>query len=204
MNFATHSHLHADAVLQLSEKKLALEEIFSAIRGISDNDLIRHFEAGPASKSLSKSINALLRESLSGLGWSPESPIFQDDNYSDRRWRLDFAKGPISVEVAFNHGEAIPWNLLKPVLASRLNHVRKAIQTEVGIVICATEALKFAGNFDSAVGEFEKFKRYLNPMQEVLNAPILLIGLEAPETFHVEGRRVGNRVIGTVVRHENY
>ena len=30
-----------------------------------------------------------------------------------RRWRLDFAKESISLEVAFNHGEAIAWNLLK-------------------------------------------------------------------------------------------
>lgn len=203
MDFVTHSHLHAEAVLVDPSKKEVLTELFHAIESISDEELIFHFNSGPESKSLSKSINALLKHRLVQLDWTAEAAIFQDDAYFDRRWRLDFAKGPISVEVAFNHGEAIPWNLLKPVLASRLNHVKKAIQTEVGIVICATERLKSAGNFDSAVGEFEKFKRYLNPLQEVLTAPILLIGLDAPKTFFIEGRRVDRRNVGQVTRFEN-
>jgi hypothetical protein len=43
----------------------------------------------------------------------------QDPNYNDTRvWRLDFARESMSVEVSFNHGEALAWNLLKPVLAS--------------------------------------------------------------------------------------
>lgn len=88
----------------------------------------------------------------------------------------------------FNHGEAISWNLLKPVMASELNHVRKAIQTSAGIVICATEEMREAGNFDSAVGTYEKFLRYLTPMYNVLTAPLLMIGLKAPESFYIDHR----------------
>ena len=95
-------------------------------------------------------------------------------------------KEKISVEVAFNHGEAIAWNLIKPVLASELNHVAKDIQTSAGIIICATNGMKKAGNFDSAVGSYEKFLRYLLPLQNMLPTPILIIGLDAPDSFHVD------------------
>jgi len=204
MEFRTTSHLHAEAALNYPKRTEVLDELLAVIASINDEDLIFGFESQGPSKSLSKTINTLLRERLVARGWSAESAIFQSDEYSDKRWRLDFAKEPISVEVAFNHGEAIAWNLIKPVLASRSNHVKKAIQTQIGVVICATENLKVAGNFDSSVGEFEKFERYLNPLQEILTAPILLIGLLAPVSFHIEGLRVGNRSIGHVVRHENF
>ena len=49
-----------------------------------------------------------------------------------------------------------------------------------------------AGNFDNAVGSYEKFITYLKPYQNILTCPIVLIGLEAPETFVVdsESRRI--------------
>ena len=89
------------------------------------------------------------------FGWREESPIFQDTDYQGDTWRLDFAKENISIEVAFNHGSVIAWNLLKPVLASELNHVQKAIQTKVGVIICATDGMKTTGGFDGAVGSYE-------------------------------------------------
>lgn len=136
--------------------------------------------------SLSYAINSLIHERLTALGWLAEAPIFQDNQYQGDRWRLDFAKGVFSVEIAFNHGEAAAWNLLKPVLASELNHVQKAIQTKVGIVVTATDAMKEAGAFDSAVGSFEKYLTYLKPLQGVLSAPILLVGLLPPTSFRVQ------------------
>ena len=99
---------------------------------------------------------------------------------------MDFAKNNISVEVAFNHGEAIAWNLLKPVLASELNHVQKDAQTRLGVVIMASEDMKRLGGFDSAVGTFEKAVRYLKPLQNQLTCPMVLIGLSAPESFEVK------------------
>ena len=96
---------------------------------------------------------------------------------------IGFAKKNISLEVAFNHGEAIAWNLLKPVLASELNHVQKEAQTSLGVVIMATEDMKSAGGFDSAVGTYEKAIRYLKPLQNQLSCPMVLIGLKAPEHF---------------------
>ena len=73
---------------------------------------------------------------------------------------LDFAKNSISVEVAFNHAEAIAHNIIKPVLASELNHVQK-IQTKLGIIVTATKYE--TKGFDGAVGTFEQFIEYFKP-----------------------------------------
>jgi len=188
-----------------------LDELLGVISGITDDDLKEVFTAktvkqrastGRVDKSLSIAINGLLKTRLAAKGWATESPIFKGTEYGDEKvrgdktkkntknpWRLDFAKSDISVEVAFNHGEAIPWNLLKPVIAGELNHVDKAIQSEFGVVICATEAMKKAGNFDSAVGEYEKFLKYLKPLRNFLTVPMLIVGLEAPKTFQIDPDR---------------
>ena len=98
----------------------------------------------------------------------------------------------MAIEVAFNHGEAIAWNLMKPSIAAEINHVD--VQTDIGVgigvVITATENLKKAGDFDNAVGTYEKVKRYLNPMFQKLTVPIILVGLEAPESFHVKNHEI--------------
>jgi hypothetical protein len=76
---------------------------------------------------------------------------------------------------------------MKPVLAAEINHV--GVQTDIGagigIYICATKALKKAGGFDGAVGEYEKVLRYLLPMANKLTRPLIIVGLEAPETFRI-------------------
>ena len=67
-------------------------------------------------------------------------------------------------------------------------YVQKAIQTEIGVIICATDELKRRGGFDSAVGSYEKFIRYLKPLQDVLVTPILILGLEAPVSFKLDAK----------------
>ena len=189
MKFQLHSHRHAETILRQDQYSAVFTELLTAISSISEEDLATNFSGIERSskKSLSQSINALIRERL-GDSWKPESPIFQESEYEGESWRLDFAKPPVSVEVAFNHGEAIAWNLLKPVLASELNHVQKAIQTEIGVIICATDELTRRGGFDSAVGSYEKFIRYLKPLQDVLVTPILIVGLEAPVSFKLDAK----------------
>lgn len=117
--------------------------------------------------------------------------------------RLDFAKNDISIEVGFNHGEAIAWNFIKPTLAGELNHVEKAIQTKICIIITATQDLKVAGGFDGVVGTYEKYIQYLNPLRHILTAPILIIGLEAPLSFYISHKKIGtngsNKYLGEVV-----
>lgn len=189
MNFTTYSHRSAETLFLYDERYVELyQEITNTLMSITDEDIIEAYNAigRQSKKSLSQPINRLIKDRLTNIGWLSESPIFEEDGYTDKKWRLDFAKDEISIEVAFNHGEAIAWNLLKPVMASELNHIRKAIQTSAGIVICATDELREAGNFDRAVGTYEKFLRYLIPMYNLLPSPILLIGLRAPETFYID------------------
>ena len=200
MRYVTHSHQHAEEVLASGRFQPLLREIIRVIEGISDENIIEQFNSMKPAKSLSKAINVLLKVNLVREGWSAESAIFQGKEFKAKKWRLDFAKETISIEVAFNHGEAIAWNLLKPVMASQQNHIKKAITTEVGVIICATKGLKVAGNFDNAVGEYEKFLRYLTPMQAVLPTPLLIIGLEVPKSFQVVGKKINGKNIGAIER----
>ena len=149
MKYTMKSHRHAiDILTNVNEYQGLLDEILSSITNLTDERLIKDFEEnyvskGKATKSLSKTINRLLKEELTSKGWEAESFIFGESKYGDHTWRLDFAKkvvledpdlvgdektdSGISIEVAFNHGGSIAWNLLKPVIASEINHVDKEI-----------------------------------------------------------------------------
>ena len=187
-------HRHSNHLVKQDNKfKNEYNEIMDSINSISEKDLVKTFnerkKTRPNTKSLSEPINLLLKEKLSGFGWTLESGIFKEPPYNQgnrSRWRLDFAKNKTSIEVAFNHQEATAHNIMKPVLASELNHVQKDIQTELGVIIVATESLKKGGNFDSAIGTFEKFIEYFKPYNNVITVPIVLIGLETPETFLID------------------
>jgi len=202
MKFVTHPYKHADIVLADPRHRKDYEDIVDAIASITDSDLItRHqLRKNKGVKSgLAPTINALLKERLVSKGWQAESAIFQGEEFKDKIWRLDFARDSVSVEVAFNHGEAIAWNLLKPVLASEVNNVQKAIKTEVGVLITATKNLKTAGAMDNATGEYEKVLRYLVPLSTLLSVPLLIIGLEAPESFKLKSKYPTCDDWGTVV-----
>ena len=198
MRFIEYSHRHADAIIannpQLKER---YEQFIGALRSISDEELIEDFMSkkaeyaarGTAFKSMTPSINGILKARLLEIpGWEAEVDIFNDTTgaIGNTEWRLDFAcDNAFCVEVAFNHGEAIAWNLLKPVLSCELNHVEKAVQGQLGIYVCATDNMKIAANIDSASGSFEKVLRYLPPMMNQLTIPMMIIGLEPFETFKI-------------------
>ena len=214
MNFITHNHRFAlDIVESNPELKSLWEEITASILSITDEQLIAEFSNTPTKMSISDAINRLLDAELVKRGWIAQSAIFQGEEYLEKKWRLDFSKriqNPakgitgMAIEVAFNHGEAIAWNLMKPVLAAEMNQVE--LQTEigsgVGVYICAASDLKEAGGFDGAVGEYEKVLRYLNPMFQKLSVPLIIIGLNAPKTFRIEKTKnpITKRNIGKVVK----
>lgn len=221
MKYRVFSHRHAKQVLENTpEYRLLYQEVRESIENVTDSRLITHFKdnyetPGKAKKSISESINNLISVELVAAGWRPEARIFRDADFGDGKWRLDFAKNTsipesdsrpygeltetgLSIEVAFNHSGSIAWNLLKPVLASELNHVEKDIQTSVGIVIAATRDLQIAGGFDGAIGVFEDYVSHLIPLRDVLTVPILVIGLEAPETFRISHSKKGTTTFGHV------
>ena len=222
MKFITHSHRFGSEIFNEVEELWVLwQELELAIHSISDIDLQEHFRINyeGKSKSISQTINALVKDRLTKAGWTEESHLFAEKMYREQggRWRLDFSKATeipdttsgvegrkqpagVAVEVAFNHGEAIAWNLLKPVIAGELNHVPQEtkIGAGVGVVICATKSLKDAGGFDGAVGEYEKILEYLRPMRNFLTVPMVIIGLEAPESFHLALHKEGSKSIGII------
>ena len=178
-------------------------------------------------KSLSKTINELIYDGLNAKTprelegksdegiWIAESQIFGESDYGLNEWRLDFARkvsiadlevlndtkespSGISIEVAFNNAGSAAWNLIKPVIASELNHVKKNIQTSLGIVIAATEELKRAGGFDSTVGTFEHYTKMLVPMRDIVTVPMLIIGLRAPKTFRIAQESINGKLYGRI------
>ena len=174
MKFRTYPHRHAYEIFIEDENINRLwNEIVEVLKSISEEDIINEFNSERRkAKSISEAINKLIAKGLSAKGWNEQSPIFADPNYSDNKgtWRLDFAKDDIAIEVAFNHGGNVSWNLIKPVLSSELNHVEKAIQTQVGVLITATDDMKRVGGFDGAVGSYEKYVEYLKPLNNINNA----------------------------------
>ncbi len=198
MEFISFSHRFAEPIVNSDALLLSrYNEFVNTLQNITDLDLaldfinrkIEHRLRGTNFKSLTPSINRLIKERLSFIpGWLSEVNIFNDTTgvLGNTEWRLDFAcDNAFCVEIAFNHGEAIAWNLLKPVLACELNHVQKAVQGKIGIYVCATDDLKKAVNIDSASGSFEKVLRYLPPMMNQLTIPIMIIGLKPPINFFI-------------------
>jgi hypothetical protein len=201
MDFVYTSHRDARELFSTSHAYMHLwDEVTAAIANVTEERITDYFESHFTGnqKSISYAVNALLKQEFESFGWTPESWIFADADFRSSKWRLDFAKESVAIEVGFNHGEAVAWNLLKPVVAGELNHVEKAIQTKVGIVIAATEQLRVAGGFDSAVGTYEKYVQYLKPLYNVLSVPLVIIGLSAPKTFRIRHERSGRNVFGIV------
>lgn len=191
MDYCIHGHRHADYLFSsLEEYNTTWFEVLSALDSINDQDIIDEFESEKReAKSISQAINRIVKKQMLLREWQCESYIFADHEYGIQAkgtWRLDFAKGPLSMEVAFNHRSDIAWNLIKPTLASELNHVQKAIQTSGGIIVTATQELKEAGGFDNACGSYEDYVQYLKPLYGMLPAPLAIIGLKAPESFKID------------------
>ena len=194
MELDFYYHRHSDLLINHDKSFISdFKEIIDVLVGIKDRDLILEFEKSKAesksTKSLARTINSLIKERLEVKDWLSEVGLFKDPPYSKKnrsRWRLDFAKNNISIEVAFNHQEATAHNILKPVLASELNHVKKEIQTRMGVIIVADKEMKDAGNFDGAIGTFESFQEYFKPYSNIITTPIVLIGLKKPHIFYID------------------
>ena len=198
MRYQIHSHRFATLVVQTELFKDDFDELIETISNISDEDLIKQFtqdkDKRSSAKSLSKAINFLLKDRLKSLNWNTESPIFKEEEYkkSKSNWKLDFVKNKISVEAAFNHSGVVAHNLIKPVLASELNHVEKEIQAKMGVIICATDNLKKQGGLDGSIGTYERFISFMRPYNNFVTIPLLIIGLESPDTFCILKKKIVN------------
>ena len=193
-----HNH-GLDVANSNPEVSFLWNELKDGIESITENEIINRFNASKRkAKSISEVLNNLIEERLLNNGWTGQSKIFKGDEYEgSKTWTLDFSKSlhsssgkvaGLAVEVAFNHGEAIAWNLVKPALAAQKNHVAKEVDIGVGIgvYVCATKEMKDAGGFDGAVGEYEKVLKYLDPLSLLIQSPFVIVGINAPKTFYIE------------------
>ena len=201
MRYSVYSYRHGEELLRTVPEYVSYwDELAGVIESVTDARIAEVFQAKyeGKKKSISHALNEIFDNDLQASGWNPQSPIFGASEYGDSTWRLDFAKGPISVEVAFNHGGNIAWNLVKPVIASEINHVQKAVQTDVGVVIAASNAMKVMGGFDSAVGSAENYVSHLLPLRNMLTVPLVIVALEPCETFCIRHEKVGRNKIGWI------
>jgi hypothetical protein len=193
-----HNH-GLDVATSNPEISILWKELKSAVQSITESEIISRFEVSKRNaKSISEVLNDLIKEKLVDLHWISQSKIFKGDEYEgSKTWTLDFSKSlhnssgkaaGMAVEVAFNHGEAIAWNLIKPALAAQKNHVTKQVDigVGVGVYICATKNMKDLGGFDGAVGEYEKVLKYLDPLSLVIQSPFVILGIKEPQTFYIE------------------
>ncbi len=184
-----------------NEINLALEEISEEEVASVHNDINN---SGEITKSLSKAINFLIDERLTQQSWTPQSSLFSAQGYTSKNetaWTLDFSKSVclhdgrlsgIAIEVAFNHGEAAAWNLMKPVLAAEVNFLPKQIDIGegVGVIIVASQELKEKGSFDGAVGTYERYVKHLQAMRSHLTTPLLIASIAAPKSYFVKPVKV--------------
>ena len=215
MEFVATSHRNGLALVESDPNLKSLwEELMGVIASITDEEIIRKLNGSAReAKSISQAINDLLDDKLTKKSWARQSRIFKQREYESKTWTLDFSKQVkrkngtvtgIAVEVAFNHGEAIAWNLIKPSLAAEINHLEKEtdIGSGIGVFICASKELKDAGGFDNAVGEYEKVLKYLTPLSQMIATPLIVVGLKSPATFRIEPilDKAKNKKIGKVIK----
>ncbi|MDH2888981.1 hypothetical protein [Bacillus cytotoxicus] len=84
MEYLLYSHRNALTILENEPEFLeAWKEIQHIITKISDEMLIQCYEAEfqNKNKSLSTTINKLLKDEFIHFGWNSESPIFQEPQY---------------------------------------------------------------------------------------------------------------------------
>ena len=181
MEFVTFNFRHAREIL---ENRDSWGELKQATRTIGrDNILQTHQAFAAEGKRLpaggQTSINRLYRERLAPNGWVGEPRLFPTDQEALRKWKMDFIKDRIGVEVSFNHAEAVPWTFTRLNIAGESDKVIPDHRIDVGVAFFATETLKRWARMDSAVGTFELAKAWLEMMKPIMPIPVLLVGLSA-------------------------
>ena len=95
-------------------------------------------------------------------GLEYETKIFRPADLPNGAWKLDFSKGLICIEAAFNHGGDAAHNIIKLFYPLNTTMLRRKYQSEIGVLITATKELKVACNYDGAIASLE-YKSYLKP-----------------------------------------
>jgi hypothetical protein len=181
VEFSTHDFRHAREIL---ENRDSWSELELAARSITRDDILHVHGAfeGEGKRSPAggqTAINRLFRDRLAPSGWIEEPRLFPANEEALRKWKMDFIKARIGVEVSFNHAEAVPWTFTRLNIAGESDKVLSEHRIDVGVAFFATETLKRWARMDSAVGTFELAKAWLEMMRPIMPIPILVVGLSA-------------------------
>jgi hypothetical protein len=176
-------HNFRGAIGILEGKRHSWNELITCIDSITREQVIDAQEELAAARSKrprggQTAINSLLRDTLSSLGWQKQPALFPHDRPELRHWKLDFLKDGIGVDVSFNHQEAIPWTFTRLSVARESHRVFGGHRIDVGVAIFATASAKRWARMDGAVGTYELATAWLNEMEPITPAPILVIGLD--------------------------
>jgi hypothetical protein len=184
---------------EILEHRPGWDELSSQAQSIEPDDVLethRSFAlAGRRTPAGAQTaINQLFRDKLVPLAWEPEPRLFSANEEGLRKWKMDFIKDRIGVEVSFNHAEAIPWTFTRLNIAGESREVEPSHRIDVGVAFFATTSLKSWGRMDSAVGTYDIACAWLEKMRPIMPIPILVVGLEAEgwiQTEEFRGTRVG-------------
>ena len=201
MNYLCHYHHHSEKV---SKAYSEWDELKIILNDISEKEVVDLFNlkknSGSKPSSISPFLNEIIKNKLLEKGWKKETKIFSEPYYNkEKAFRLDFSKNKISLEVGFNHSGSICWNIIKPFLASQLNHVKKEIQTDLAVIITATKEFKSNGGYDGAIGTYEDYIAYLKPLAMFTMLPIIIIGFTGPLSFKVSKNKIDGRNIASII-----
>jgi hypothetical protein len=181
VEFVTHDFRHAQEILASRD---SWGELMHIVRSVQRDDVLHvHHAFGAAGRRMpaggQMAINELFRQQLGPLGWIAEPRLFALSGSDLRKWKMDFLKARIGVEVSFNHAEAIPWTFTRLNIAGESEKVVDEHRIDVGVALFATESLKGWARMDSAVGTFEVAQTWLEMMRPIMPVPILVVGLSA-------------------------
>lgn len=120
--------------------------------------------------------------------WRGQMPLYDSDlGLGKGAWTMDFHKVfgddlGVGLEVCFNHGEAIPWTLIRPTLAYQSEDVHQDARIVVAGIVLVTDALKHSDpeglRVDGAVGTYERLLTLLPRMKWVVPVPLVIFGLD--------------------------
>lgn len=179
MKFKIHNFRLAQEILA---RRAEWQEFGTVLKALAPAEILQ------IHKSLSKkrvpaggqtAINHYFDDKLCALSWRPQPHLFGSGRPDLRRWKMDFIKNRIGVEISFNHAEAIPWIFSRLNIAGESESVQAPSKIDVGIAVFATESLKRWAKMDSAVGTFELAQAWLSEMRPILPIPIIVVGLDA-------------------------
>jgi restriction endonuclease BglII len=171
--------------LVILRSKASFTELEAALHSIDANDVLaahqrladeRAQRGSRAPAGGQSALNEVINDKLTMVGWESQPALFRDKALE--KWKMDFRKEGIGVEVSFNHAEAIPWQFTRLNIAGESERVIDDNRIEVGVVVCAAPSLKAWARMDGAVGTFDQFKAWLREMRPILPVPLLLLGLE--------------------------